>query len=88
MTTIAEWNSVPGVKDISPLFGAYSINGTDPKAVEQLFVSMMRDAVSAENSLNTTRADSTNYFGNTINERGEFRGTVNVPVTLGSVSVA
>jgi hypothetical protein len=88
MTTQAEWMSVPGVKDLNPLFGPYGIAPTDPKAVEQLFVNLMRDAVKVENSLNTTRADSTNYFGTSINEKGEFRGSCNIPVTLGAVTVA
>lgn len=88
MTTLAEWNSVPGVKDLNPLMGPYGIDPNSTKAVEQLIVSLMREAVTVENSLNTTRADRVNFFGTSINEKSEFSGSIKVPVTLGTVSVA
>jgi len=87
MTTQAEWNSVPGVKDLAPLFGPYGIQPTDPKAIEQLIVNIMRDAVTVENSLNTTRAEGTNYFGNRIDEKSAFSGTIKVPVEISGLTV-
>lgn len=88
MTTQAEWMSVPGVKDLSSLYGPYSIQPTSPRAIEQLFVNLLRDAVTAENALNNTRANKSNFFASSINEKGEYTGSVKVPVTLGNITVA
>jgi hypothetical protein len=86
---ISQWTATPGAPDITTLLADQGITGSDPKAVDQLMLNLIRHACDVETAVNAgLAANRTNYFSNSISESGEFRGSVRLPVQVSNITVA
>ena len=87
---ITQWTATPGAPDITALLADQGITGADPKAVDQLLLNLIRHASNVETAVNAglDAASRTNFYGNSISESGEFRGSVRLPVAVSNITVA